>query len=292
MSIELDIQAILSSYARLTLFTLMLSLGLSQGYGNLSVLWRKPNLLIRCLLASFIFVPLAAMVIEIIIPMSFPVRIGLATMATCPGAAMIYRKSLKGRAIPKLAGSFQVTTALLGVAIVPIWMSVLSALYPANLSIDPATVFKQVAEAQFIPIAVGLAIHEWLPDLAEDLDQPVFKLGTFLLLGLLLVILAVALPEVLTIGVFPVLGAVLFATACLLIGHFLGGPEPESRLTIAIANSSRNSGLALAIATANFSDPGILGAIATYALFSALAGGIYSNLYQKKLAKQEQTRQS
>jgi hypothetical protein len=35
----------------------------------------------------------------------------------------------------------------------------------------------------------------------------------------------------------------------------------------------------------NFKDPNILGAIATYAVFSAIAGGIYTNLYQKKLAQ-------
>jgi predicted Na+-dependent transporter len=83
MSIELDIKAILSSYAQLTLFVLMLSIGLSQGFNNLSLLLRKRSLLIRCLLASFVLVPIAAMVINQIFPLDFPIRIGLATMAIC-----------------------------------------------------------------------------------------------------------------------------------------------------------------------------------------------------------------
>jgi BASS family bile acid:Na+ symporter len=86
-----------------------------------------------------------------------------------------------------------------------------------------------------------------------------------------------------------VIGALLFATASLVIGHGLGGPEPESRLTIAGANSTRNAGLALALATLNFQDPGILGAIATYAVFAAVAGGIYTNLYQKQMPPQATT---
>jgi BASS family bile acid:Na+ symporter len=287
MPIELDIKAILSSYAQFTLFILMLSIGLSQGVANIIYLWRRPNLLARCLLASFVVVPLAAMLINQVIPMSFPVKIGLATMAICPGAPMIYRKLLKGRALPYLAGSFQITTALLAVVMVPIWVSIFARIYPNDITVDAATIFRQVAMAQLIPIAVGLAIREWFPDLADDLDQPIFKLGSFLLMGLLLVILVVALPKVLTAGLLPVIGAVLFAAACLLAGHFLGGPEPESRLTIAVANGTRNAGLALAIATAHFSNPGILAAIATYAIFSSVAGAIYSNLYQKQLAKQE-----
>jgi BASS family bile acid:Na+ symporter len=287
MPIELDIKAILSSYAQLTLFILMLSIGLSQGVANIAYLWRRPNLLMRCLVASFVVVPLAAMLITQVIPMTVPVRVGLATMAICPGAPMIYRKLLKGRALPHLAGSFQVTTALLAVVVVPIWMSILAHIYPNDITVDAATIFRQVAMAQLIPIAVGLAIREWFPNLADDFDQSVFKLGSFLLMGLLLVILVVALPKVLTAGVLPVVGAVLFAAACLLAGHFLGGPEPASRLTIAVANDTRNSGLALAIATAHFSDPGIIAAIATYAMFASVAGSIYSNLYQKKLAQRE-----
>ena len=287
MSIELDIKTILGSYAQLTLFILMLSIGLSQGFTNLALLWRRPGLLARCLIASYILVPVTAMIIDRVLPMSFPVKAGLAIMAICPGAPMIYRKLLKGRALPNLAGSFQVTTALLAVVGVPLWLNIFSMIYPNEVTIDPSAIFRQVAIAQLIPIAIGLGIRAGFPDLADDLDLPVFKLGTFLLLGLLFVILIVLLPKVLSTGVVGVIGAVLFATACLIIGHFLGGPAPESRLTIAVANSTRNAGLALAIATENFQDPGILSAIATYALFSSVSGSIYSNLYQKKLARQE-----
>ncbi|HIK44398.1 MAG TPA: bile acid:sodium symporter [Leptolyngbyaceae cyanobacterium M65_K2018_010] len=287
MPIELDLKAILSSYAQLTLFILMLSIGLSQGFVNIAYLWRRPGLLGRCLLASFVLVPLAAMLINWVVPMPFAVRVGLAVMAICPGAPMIYRKLLKGRALPTLAGSFQVTTALLAVVMVPIWASIFAQIYPNDMAVAPATVFRQVALAQLIPIAAGLAIREWFPELADDLDQPVFKLGSFLLIGVLLLILIVALPQVIRIGLLPVVGAVLFAAACLLIGHFLGGPDPASRLTIAVANGTRNAGLALALATANFPDRGILAAIATYALFSAVAGSIYSNLYQKKFPQED-----
>lgn len=287
MPIELDIKTIISSYAQLTLFILMLSIGLSQGLTNLALLWRRPGLLARCLIASYILVPISAMVIDQVLPMDFSVKVGLAMMAICPGAPMIYRKLLKGRALPNLAGSFQVTTALLAVIAVPFWLNIFSTIYPNEITIDPSVILKQVASAQLIPIAIGLGIREILPEVADDWDQPVFKLGTFLLLGLVFVILIVALPKVLTAGVVPVIGAVLFATACLLIGHFLGGPAPESRLTIAVANSTRNAGLALAIATENFPNPGILSAIATYAVFSFISGSIYSNLYQKKLARQE-----
>ncbi|NBD33432.1 MAG: hypothetical protein GVY17_10810, partial [Cyanobacteria bacterium] len=79
------------------------------------------------------------------------------------------------------------------------------------------------------------------------------------------------------------------------IGHFFGGPEPETRLTIGLANSTRNAGLALALATLNFKDqilpvadsgdgdPGILAVIAAIALLAFVMDAIYANIYQQQL---------
>ena len=289
MSVELDPKTILSSYAQLTIFILMLSIGLSQGFSKVTYLWRRPSLLSRCLLAAFVLVPIAAILINQVIPMSFPTRLGLAMMAICPGAPMVYRKSLKGKTLPVLAGSFQVTMAIVCVVAVPIWVGILSKLYPADATVDAATVFQQVASVQLLPIVLGLALREWFSELADHWTETLTNVGNFLFKGIVLLVLVIALPKVLTAGVLTVLGALLFATACLVIGHALGGPDPESRLTIAGANSTRNAGLALALATLNFQDPGILGAIATYAVFAAVAGGIYANLYQKKMPSQATT---
>jgi hypothetical protein len=53
-------------------------------------------------------------------------------------------------------------------------------------------------------------------------------------------------------------------------------------LTIALANSTRNAGLALAIVSVNFDEPGILAVIAVIALLAFVADAIYANLYRKK----------
>jgi predicted Na+-dependent transporter len=62
------------------------------------------------------------------------------------------------------------------------------------------------------------------------------------------------------------------------------GPTPEGRVALALANSSRNAGLALALVAINFENEGrVLGTIGAIALLSAVAGAIYVNLYRKKL---------
>ena len=54
------------------------------------------------------------------------------------------------------------------------------------------------------------------------------------------------------IGNGTVLALVAFVFVGLAIGHFLGGPAPENRTSLAISTASRHPGVALLLAQANF----------------------------------------
>lgn len=103
------IEFLITKAAQLTLFLLMLGMGLNLTIRQLSDLWYKPGLLIRVLLASFVLVPIAAAIVVGILPLPTPVRIGIALMAVTPGAPLTYRKIAKMGWDATLAASYQVT---------------------------------------------------------------------------------------------------------------------------------------------------------------------------------------
>ena len=281
---DINIDTIVSSYATITLFLLMLSISLREGFANLTVLWRRPGLLFRCLLASFVLVPIASMAVDAIVPMSDPVRAGMAAMAICPGAPMLYRKLSGMKVNTALAGSYQVTMSLFAVVLVPLWIILINILYLRQNPNSISDVAQQIAYVQLIPITAGMAIRGCVPSLADDLLEPTEKISSRMLLGALIIVLIVGLPQILRVGVVTVLGVVLFIAATIVIGHYLGGADPENRIALALANSSRNAGLALALVAINFENEGrVLGTIGAIALLSAVAGAIYVNLYRKKL---------
>lgn len=285
---EIDIKTIVGSYAQITLFLLMLSLGLKEGVGNLTLLWRQPWLLIRCLIASFILVPLAAIAIDLLFPLDPEVRLGMGAMAICPGAPLLYRKLSTLNADPTLAGSFQVTTSLFAIVVVPTLIVLIDVFY-LNNNVTPVGVLligKQIATAQFIPILLGLAIYQWLPNLGNNVLEPLEKISLFLLLGLLVIVLILTIPQILQIGVVTIAAIILFVAAMIAIGHYMGGRDPETRISIALANSSRNAGLALVLVALNINIQENLAALATIAaiaLLAALVGAIYVNIYRKSL---------
>ncbi|WP_035992066.1 hypothetical protein [Leptolyngbya sp. KIOST-1] len=281
----MDLKELLSSFAQITVFAVMLSMGMVLGFGGVTRLWRQPGLLLRCVLAAFAIVPLAAMVVTWAIPLSFEARAGIAAMAMIPGAPVTYRKLLKGPADAELAGSFQATMALLSVVLVPLWFGVISALYPNAAAAPLATVFKQVMLVQGAPLLAGAALAQWLPDLTADFEEPLNRISSAMLVGVVLLVLAMGLPLVLKAGPLTVLAVVLMAAAALVSGHYLGGGDPIARLTLAQANASRNAGLGLALITLNFPSVAhaVLVTIAAYAVMSAIASKIYAHLCQKRL---------
>jgi BASS family bile acid:Na+ symporter len=226
------------------------------------------------------------MVVTMVLPLSFDVRAGIAAMAIIPGAPVTYRKMVKGPGDAELAGSFQATMALMSIVLVPLWFGIISALYPTVATAPLATVFKQVMLVQGLPLLAGAALRHWAPGLAEEFDDPLNRISTAMLVGVVLLVLAMGLPLVLKAGPLPVLAVVLMAAAALLSGHFLGGSEPVARHTIAIANATRNAGLAIALIGLNFPQAkhAVLTTIATYAVISAIAGAIYTRLYLKRQA--------
>jgi len=287
----MDIKELLTSFAQIAIFAMMLSMGMVLRFEGMAQLWRRPSLLIRSVIAAFVVVPLAAMAVVHVLPLSFEVRAGIGAMAAIPGAPTTYRKMLKGAYIPELAGSFQATMALLSMVLVPLWFGIFSALYPAVASASLATVFKQVMLIQGVPLLAGAAISQWFPELAEDFNEPLGRISNAMLVGVVLLVLAVGLPLVLKAGAMPVLAVVLMAAVALLSGHWLGGSDPTTRQTIAVANATRNAGLAIALITLNFPNAAheILITIAAYAVIGAIAGKIYARLHQKRFAAAAET---
>ncbi len=283
----MDLKELLSSFAQLAVFATLLSMGLALGFSGMAQLWRSPSLLFRSVLAAFVLVPVAAMVVVFVLPLSFEVRAGIAAMAIIPGAPFTYRKMLKGAGDPGLAGSFQATMALLAILLVPLWLAILAAFYPNDASASVAVVGRQILMVQGIPLLCGAAVRQWLPDLAEEFADPLNRISSAMLVGVVLLVLVMGLSLVLKAGPLPILAGVLMAAAALVAGHYLGGPDPLTRQTLAQATASRNAGLAIALMTLNFPAVAheILVTIATYAVMTTIASKIYVRLHQKQLAK-------
>jgi BASS family bile acid:Na+ symporter len=67
-----------------------------------------------------------------------------------------------------------------------------------------------------------------------------------------------------------------FALIGLIIGHLLGGPDPDNRPILALATASRHPAVAMAIAHANFPEQKLAGAaVFLYLILSGILSALY-----------------
>jgi bile acid:Na+ symporter, BASS family len=245
---------ILLYFVSLTVFAIMLALGVNHSFEQLISLWRRPGLLLRSLLAVVFLVPMVVLLLLWMFDLPPAVATGLAVLAASPGAPLTYKRSQMAGGDPTYTASLQLTLALLAVGITPVILAMFSSLF--GIIIEGVTLFqvaRQVARVTFLPVMIGLSLQQFAPRVAEVLRKPVRLLADilFILLLLMLVLLLTLAPELramLNVGWLSMLAILFMVGFSLTIGHLLGGPRREQRSALATACIARNVGLALFLA--------------------------------------------
>jgi BASS family bile acid:Na+ symporter len=259
-----------SAFAVATVFVVMFEVGLDLVPGEFLWIWRRPNLMLRALLAVFVVMPIIAIGVARALQLPRMAEVGTVVMAIAPGAPIALRRSLAAGGDRAFAPGLQVTVALLAVITMPLSVTVLDALYAAGASISPWQLLKQVWFAQFLPLVIGIAVGQLRGRWAEWLRPRLAKVAQGLLVALVLLALFAFWGMMVAAGPRVAIAIALITTAALVVGHALGGPEPATRTAVAISTAARNPGLALLAAALNSAAPGIKITILTYLVVAGL----------------------
>lgn len=270
---------------KITIFTLMLAIGISLPFQDLIALWRRPGVLLRSLLAVIVLVPTLVVLLLWVFDLPPAIATGLALLAVSPGAPLTTKRSQMAAARFSFAADLQLTLALLAVLVTPLTLAIFHALFDLETErVTPLEVARQVALVQFLPVAMGLLIQHFGPKLADVIGKPlnVIANGLFFLLIALAIIPGVRM--ILEIGGLPVVAIVIMVVTSLTIGHLLGGPTANERSALAISCIARNIGLALFIATLSSVEHHVIPTLLAYMVLGAVVAVPYSVWRKRKMA--------
>jgi BASS family bile acid:Na+ symporter len=288
----------LLTFVTVTIFSLMLAMGVSHSFQQLTSLWHRPVLLLRSLLAVIVLVPAVVGLLLWVFELPLAVATGLAVLASTPGAPLTYKRSQMAGGDPTYTASLQLTLALLAVVITPLILVIFCALFELGAGrVSPFEVARQVAEVTFLPVITGLLIQHLAPRLADVIGKPVRMLANilFIVLFLVVIVLLVLSPDLrmtLNLGGLPTATIIIMAGSSLAIGHLLGGPSREQRSVLAIASIARNVGLALFIAGLSDYGQNFIPTLLTYMILGALLAVPYSVWSKRQMQKLEKTHES
>ena len=269
----------------ITIFSLMLAIGVNLSFEELLSLWRRPCLLLRALLAVVVLVPLIVIILLRLFDLSSGVATGLALLAAAPGAPLTTKRSQMAGGTFPYSVSLQLTLALLAVFITPFTLAILYSLFDLEIeSVMISQVFQQVARVQFFPVILGLLIQKFSPKITSAIGKPLILIANTLFLLLLIILIIPGLRLILQIGILPLVVIVMMVVISLAIGHLLGGAEVDKRSALAIACIARNIGLAMYISYLSKSQQQVMPTLISYVILGALIAIPYSSWSKRQVA--------
>jgi bile acid:Na+ symporter, BASS family len=266
--------------AMVSTFGFVLSMGLRTPIGDLSYFGARPWLLFKSLLSVDLLVPLIAIAVIIIVMPAKPTSIGLLLLAASPAAPLVINNISKAGGRLDYAVSLQVALASLAIVTTPITLFLLSSATNLQLGVSSLAVARQVGISILVPIIAGIAIRWLFPALAGQIIRPLEVLSQIVFVLVFILVILFTYRLLLMLDIRSYLAIALMTVGSLIAGHLLASRFPEEKTTLAIESASRNSGLALLIASDFVTLEKALPVMIPYIITSALIGFIYAR-YRK-----------
>ena len=226
----------------------MITLGLGLTTSQLIEPFKNIKMVILSIIANFVIVPLFALGMVWVLPVSEGVRIGILLLSIGGGAPFIPKivETAKGN----IAGA--VGLMLLLLILTMFFMPLVVPLMFPGASVSSWSIARLLFFSMLIPLALALFIKARFPDIATRL-QPFFeKLTNFTILVLIIIVAYIYTKVIVSnASVLPVI--FIFFLGAMGIGYFTGGKNKSARIILSVGTGLRNPPVAMLVASQNFS---------------------------------------
>jgi BASS family bile acid:Na+ symporter len=262
------------------------AIGLKATFPDATFLFRRPGHLFRALLSMNVLMPLVALSLGAPFDLHPAVKIALVAISVSPIPPILPNKALKAGGKDDYTIGLLVATAVLSIVVIPITMEIFEKVVGISLAMQAGSVAVLVLTTILAPLLVGIAVRRIAHTIADRAAIPIAVLGSVLLILSALPVLIGMAPSIFSlIGDGTVLSLSGFALIGLVIGHLLGGPEPDNRPVLALATASRHPAMALAIAHANFPQQKLtVAAVFLYVILSGILSALYLSWDKRRRA--------
>lgn len=236
--------------------TSMLGMGFGLTIPQILAPLRNRRLVAVSLAANFVLVPVLALAIARIVPLSEGLQIGLILVGFAAGAPFLPK-------LVHLARGDMAFTAGLMVLLMVVTILYLPVVLPfvlAGVQVSPWEIARSLVVLMLIPLAIALFVRARYEEVATSL-VPTMNMAANLSLAAMFIGYFVGYWDQTygVLGTGGILSAVLLVVGAVLLGYLLGGTDPGTRKVLALGTGQRNLAAAFAVASGNFAaDPEVV----------------------------------
>jgi BASS family bile acid:Na+ symporter len=261
---------------QVSIWATVFSFGLKATRGDAAYLARHTNLLARAIVAMLVVMPVVAIILARLFDFDRNVEVALIALSLAPLPPLLPGKETKAGGSSAFAIGLLAVLGLLSIVTIPASLELMERLFQVPLQVSTTVIAGMILKSILAPLLLGLAIRAFAPGLADRLEAPVSKLAKLLLALGVIPLLVSVLPTVLQLATgSTLLAIVLFNVIGLVVGHLMGGPNPDQAVVLGLSTATRHPMIAITIAMANYSDPKVGATIILALLVNAVLGGIY-----------------
>ena len=260
------------------LLSSMLGVGLTLTLQGLMAPLRQVRLVLVALILNFIFAPVFAWLLTIVIPLQSGHAIALFLLSGAAGAPFLPK--LVATARGDVASSVALM-ALLTIGTILFMPFALPLIIP-GMQANPWSIAQPLLLLILLPLIIGMVIKDRAAGFAARLAPGLTKIANISLVLLFLLLLGFNFSALLSVvGSGAILAAILYVVGLFAVAWIFGLAMPKEKEVLALATSARNFGAALVPASASFNDP----AVTTALIVNAIVGLVLSFLAAAWLAR-------
>jgi bile acid:Na+ symporter, BASS family len=271
-----------SSYIVPLLGVVMLGMGMTLRYENFIELLKRPKVIAVGVILQFLFMPMIAMLVSLVLDLEEPLLIGMVLVGSCPGGTASNVICYLSRGDVALSIILTSVSTLLAVILTPllVWLYI-----GQRVPVPVLDMMLDIFKIILVPVALGVLINHYLHEklhLIKRIFPFISVLAIILIIG---IIMALTQPQ-LHLVALPVLAAVMWHNlAGLIVGFYVSkwlGFDARTCRTIAIEVGMQNSGLGVALAKNYFS---VLSALpgAVFSVWHNISGSLFAGYWTRKM---------
>ena len=222
----------------------MLAMGASLTVAQIVEPLRNARLIVGALLANFVLMPLAAILLAKALRLEDALAVGLLLTGCTAGAPFLPKLAELARSGVAFAIGLMTLLMVATVAYLPL---VLPRLIP-NATVEPWKIARSLLVLMLLPLVLGLALRARYTQLATRVKSALDKISSISLILMVVLIMALNIDKVVALfGTYGILAAVLFIAIGLGVGWVFGGRTAALRRVLALGTAQRNLGAALIV---------------------------------------------
>ena len=262
----------------------VLAVGLSLTVNEILAPLGRGKLVALALLANFVLMPLAALVIARVLRLDQPLGIALLLLGAAAGAPFLPKLA----SIAKANLAFSVGLMVLLMVLTLAYMPLVLPLLIKGVSVKPMNIARSLLLLMLLPLAIGLGVKARFERVAQRVQPPINGVSSLSLAFLIVLMLATNIQNVISlIGTRGILASILFLLVGVGVGWLLGGPGLGTKGVLALGTAQRNIAAALVVSGQSFDDPKVLVmvvavAVVGFLILMPLARGLASLGKEKK----------